>query len=73
MITDHAANNTIGPDNVISGNNQSGIQIEGVGSAGNIVTGNYIGTNSAGDDALVWPAEGISVAVSVDRWILPQN
>jgi len=34
--------------NIISGNLQSGIQIDGVGSTGNIVAGNFMGTDATG-------------------------
>jgi uncharacterized repeat protein (TIGR01451 family) len=38
--------------NLISGNYEGGILIEGAGATGNIVRGNYIGTNAAGTVAL---------------------
>jgi CSLREA domain-containing protein len=38
--------------NVISGNAQDGIVLTGSSSAGNLVQGNYIGTNSAGNAAV---------------------
>ncbi len=49
-----AHDNTIGgataaARNVISGNNSSGIQIEGSGSSNNTVLGNYIGTDITGN------------------------
>jgi len=52
-----AKSNTIGGTtaatrNVISGNGQFGVTIEGSGTAGNVVEGNYIGTNLAGTAAL---------------------
>ncbi|MBI2967289.1 MAG: gliding motility-associated C-terminal domain-containing protein [Bacteroidetes bacterium] len=48
-----APNNIIGGNssierNIISANQSSGIQIGGAGSAGNLVQGNYIGTDSSG-------------------------
>jgi uncharacterized protein (TIGR02145 family) len=52
MIQDHAANNIIGPGNVISGNGAQEIIIEGVGSSGNIIFENYIGTDAIGDAPL---------------------
>lgn len=50
-------NNTIGgtasgAGNLISGNNDNGIQIRGNFSASNLVQGNYIGTNAAGTNAI---------------------
>ncbi|MEP7285347.1 MAG: hypothetical protein ABI947_06235 [Chloroflexota bacterium] len=52
-----AANNTIGgtasgAGNVISGNTSHGLIIQDVSSTGNLVQGNYIGTNAAGTAAL---------------------
>ncbi len=52
-ITVLSANNTIGgvtaeTRNVISGNNSRGIYIYGAAATGNVVIGNYIGTNAAG-------------------------
>ena len=49
------ANNVIGGTsladaNVISGNTQEGIQVEGVGATGTVIQGNFIGTNPGGDD-----------------------
>lgn len=41
-----------GARNIISGNEQSGVRIEGASTTGNKVQGNYIGTNSAGTAAL---------------------
>ena len=38
--------------NIISGNLDDGIDIEYSGTAGNVVAGNYIGTNAAGTAAL---------------------
>src|SRR5207253_715829 len=53
-----ATNNRIGTNgdgvndaaerNVISGNTQRGVLIQDVGTTGNVVAGNYIGTNTAG-------------------------
>ena len=52
--------NTIGLDNVISGNTGDGVDIEGGSS--NFVNGNAIGTNAAGTAALGNKAEGVFVA-----------
>ncbi len=52
-ISIDAPNNTIGGTvlqarNIISGNNQSGVSISGGGAGGNLVQGNYIGTDING-------------------------
>jgi hypothetical protein len=46
------ANNTIGPNNVISGNSGAGIEIQGAAATNNLVQGNRIGLNAAGTSAL---------------------
>jgi hypothetical protein len=56
LIEDHALNNTIGGTtsgerNVISGNG-NGVEIEGWLTTGNMVKGNYIGTDASGSGAL---------------------
>jgi hypothetical protein len=43
---------TAGTRNVISGNARDGVRIDSSGTAGNVVAGNYIGTNAAGTAAL---------------------
>ena len=62
----NASNNTIGGTsaqarNVISGNQQSGIQIYQSGAKQNQVQGNYIGTNAAGDSAIANDRCGIHI------------
>ena len=65
---DGTASNTIGGTsaadrNVIGGAYHGGIDLSGAGATGNIIKGNYIGTNSAGDAAV--PNEtGISLGSS---------
>ena len=44
--------NTVGPDNVISGNADNGVAISGSTATGNQVYGNYIGTDVTGAAAL---------------------
>jgi Calx-beta domain len=73
VLINNVSNNTIGGTtasgrNVISGNRQYGIQIEG-GSNGNSVQGNFIGTNPAGDAALNNISDNIRVANSDNNLI----
>ena len=61
-----AANNTIGGSsatlrNLISGNDNGGISIEGTSATGNQVRGNFIGTNAAGSAALGNDGPGIEI------------
>ena len=60
-------NNDTAERNIISGNSQEGIQIEGSTTIGTIVAGNYIGTNSAGTAAIPNAYGGMLV------WYGPQN
>ncbi|MGO9464673.1 MAG: beta strand repeat-containing protein, partial [Isosphaeraceae bacterium] len=55
-----AANNTIGPGNLISANTSYGVQLTGAAATGNTVEGNLIGTNAAGTAAL---ANGTGVQI----------
>jgi CARDB protein len=66
----NAPGNTIGgtasgAGNLISGNAQRGVYIFGVGSSGNIVQGNFVGTNAAGTAAI--PNLGIQSGVFVQN------
>src|SRR4029077_18703743 len=45
--------------NVISGNSGNGVQIDGSGSTGNVVQGNYIGTDVTGTIALI--TDGVQI------------
>jgi hypothetical protein len=50
--------------NVISGNQQDGVIIQGAAATGNYVSGNYIGTNSAGSSDLGNTRHGVSLATT---------
>lgn len=57
LIEDGAQGNTVGGNtaaerNVISGNEDAGVLIEGTGTDGNIVSGNFIGTDASGEIAV---------------------
>ena len=66
ILVTGAPNNTIGgvapgAGNVISGNSGPGIEITGAASTGNVVVGNYIGTNAAGTAALGNSGDGVEI------------
>ncbi|HTC94262.1 MAG TPA: hypothetical protein VK699_12550 [Terriglobales bacterium] len=66
LILSNQSNNTIGGTtaatrNVISGNGLAGIQIAGLGTNGNVVEGNFIGTDSTGHNALANSAGGVLI------------
>jgi uncharacterized delta-60 repeat protein len=52
--------NTTAARNIISGNNGDGVEITGAGTNNNVVAGNYIGTNDAGN-ATIPNGHGIAV------------
>ena len=59
-----ATNNTIGGTaagarNVLSGNNGEGVRITGAGTTGNVVQGNFIGTNAAGTAGIANSRQGV--------------
>ncbi len=61
-----ATNNTIGGTaagaaNVLSGNSAQGVAISDAGSTGNVVAGNFIGTNPAGTAALPNAFSGVGI------------
>jgi len=58
-----AGNNTIGGGNVIYGNDR-GVNIYGYGSSGNVVVGNYIGTDATGNTAIPGMRNNIGVSIS---------
>ena len=74
-ITGGAQNNTIGGTaagarNVISGNGDDGIDIDGAGTDGNVILGNYIGLNAAGNAALGNDSDGIVIGNSASGNII---
>lgn len=71
-ISVNATNNTIGgttPEarNVISGNTQYGIRLEGSGVAGNDVSGNFIGLGADGTSPLGNTSHGVFIAGSASN------
>ena len=61
-----ATNNTIGGTtaatrDVISGNTTNGVEMFSVGTAGNVVEGDYIGTSASGSSALGNDASGVAI------------
>ncbi|MEY2612577.1 MAG: Cyclolysin, partial [Planctomycetota bacterium] len=48
--------------NIISGNNSNGVAIEGVGTTGHKISGNYIGTNASGTSILKNMGDGVTIA-----------
>ncbi len=57
----NANNNTVGAGNVISGNSQVGVKIDGTGGTGNVVVGNDIGTDETGGTALANNIDGVLI------------
>lgn len=60
-IQSSSKHNKIGPGNVISGNNSSGINIYGTGSDSTLIMGNYIGTDASGTKRVGSQRYGISI------------
>ncbi len=56
--------------NVISGNDVYGIYIRVAGTTGNVIAGNYIGTNAAGTAALANGSDGVLISLSASgNWV----
>jgi len=69
LITGGAHSNTIGgtaagAGNVISGNSLSGVKVVGAGTSGNLVQGNRIGTDGAGNVSLANGRDGVEISSS---------
>jgi len=74
VLTDGAHDNTIGPDNIISGNDLDGVYIFGSGTMNNTVTGNYIGTDYGGLYQVSNTHEGVFIFGGArDNTIGPDN
>ena len=72
VIEKGAAANVIGGTtddarNIISGNAGNGLSIKGIGTANNLVKGNYIGTNPSGQMALSNDINGIQISDGAER------
>ena len=69
VLISNASGNTVGgatsaAHNIISSNHGQGVNIQGAGSTGNLVTGNYVGTDVAGTSPLPNSNSGILVGGS---------
>jgi len=70
-----ASNNLIGGTapsarNIVSGNDQDGIGLQGVNVTGNIIINNYVGLKQTGDVRLRNGADGVDIAEGVaNNWI----
>lgn len=64
-----AAGNVIGPFNVISGNGYVGIYVIGPGAGGNVISGNYVGTDASGATTVPNNASGIFVQATTSGTI----
>jgi hypothetical protein len=68
-----ARNNTIGPDNVISGNDMDGVFLIDGATTGNAVSGNYIGTDGSGTADLGNSHAGIAILRATGNTVGPDN
>ncbi len=78
LIEDGATNNTIGGTsaaarNLLSGNGSNGVEIIGGGTSGNVVEGNYIGTNAGGTAALPNKGNGVLIANGAEGNLIGTN
>ncbi len=62
IAPDNTVGGTVaGARNVISGNDDEGVEISGTGATGNNVQGNFIGTNADGTAALANSGDGVGI------------
>jgi hypothetical protein len=75
VLIEHYADSNIiggtsaGERNVISGNLGEGVFISDSGTTGNVVKGNYIGTNASGTAGLPNGAQGVAIGLARDNTI----
>ena len=62
LVISGSSHNTFGPSNVISGNAQYGVFIAGTNTTGNIVKGNFIGTDPSGEIAVPNNKSGVDIS-----------
>jgi parallel beta-helix repeat protein len=60
---------SVGERNVISGNLEDGVHIEGLQTTDNVVSGNYIGTDVTGASALPNDSDGVEISSAPDNLI----
>ena len=61
LVSLQAKHNQIGPDNIVSGNNGSGIIVSGAGTDSNFVIGNWVGLDATGQDTIPNHKHGIRI------------
>jgi len=61
-VANGAKHNEIGPANIVSGNLEHGIYIDGVGTDSNTVRGNWVGLDIAGQDTLPNLKNGVLIS-----------
>ena len=69
LIEAGATGNTIGSGNVISGNNNDGLDIIGMQTSGNVVRGSRIGTDVSGEQGLANGVEGLAIQGAANNTI----
>jgi CSLREA domain-containing protein len=75
IAIDNASTNNLiggispGARNVISGNMSTGVAIQGVGTNGNVVQGNHIGTNASGTASIPNGGDGIALVGAANTTI----
>jgi hypothetical protein len=67
FVSGGATNNTVGGTsagarNLISGNAWTGVELSGSGTTGNLVVGNWIGTDATGNAPLANPGAGVAIS-----------